>query len=696
MGERVNCLEKMFSHITELTGSYLSVQLESEQQVQIFSVHKPLTSSLQNPQSLLHDPQASSGHDPRPSCSLDLQAFTCKLYTSPADQIKKPCKNATEQYSVLGDNCDHKSQTHTGLSEKKENVRGKLEPSSVEPSSETVGSMPKYCSQQTLREVAEEESCSQTVKDYEDGLDGVYDSKFGILTPKPESSHALYEYEDCLDQKNEEAYGVEYGYLQLCFEPRELQEVQEDTSDASNSCHDVQEADSSGTEFWWDSLETKELWAGDQAGDKGDNLASSEEYIDCMYYRLFGTSTPIVEAASTGECEEWLDQMFDETVHGFESYNNAMTQEATSVREHATPCHQECRMELEMVSSSEGSVSSNELKCPVIDSENMQEPAIVSGSEGSVSDNKLGCPILDQESMQEPAIVSGSEESVSNNKRRCPISDYSRDPSKSMAGDKDSTKESASDTTTTWEDITIRQLHSSSMLRVPVVVQGEKINAVVDTAAEVTVISDTVFREMEPKPPCLKKVILHMAACDMKMTGLIVGPVTLRLGNTDFPEVVYVAPIHDDMLLGLDFLLKQKVNIKLKELCLHVIAADENVPFEIVNSQRNGNSVSRVTTGREEHIPACPTAMMKSSNSHERANSTLQPGRVNTYHKWFLCGLETVQDRMICDGHQAKVIPLCWVPPTLLRNLREVPETAQLHLDNSTSNVSYGQDATDP
>ena len=79
-----------------------------------------------------------------------------------------------------------------------------------------------------------------------------------------------------------------------------------------------------------------------------------------------------------------------------------------------------------------------------------------------------------------------------------------------------------------WEDITICQLCSSSMLRVPVTLQDFKLQAVVDTAAEVTIISDSIFRELQPKPPYLKKVILHTAGRDLRMDGFVVGPVALK------------------------------------------------------------------------------------------------------------------------------------------------------------------------
>ena len=88
-------------------------------------------------------------------------------------------------------------------------------------------------------------------------------------------------------------------------------------------------------------------------------------------------------------------------------------------------------------------------------------------------------------------------------------------------------------------DITICQLSSTLALRIPVILQGRALKAVVDTAAMVTILSDKVYREMKPNSPCLKVVTLQMAVCDMRVDGHIVGPVSLKLGNTIFPEVVY-------------------------------------------------------------------------------------------------------------------------------------------------------------
>ena len=55
-----------------------------------------------------------------------------------------------------------------------------------------------------------------------------------------------------------------------------------------------------------------------------------------------------------------------------------------------------------------------------------------------------------------------------------------------------------------WKDVVICQLRSSSILRVPVILQDVPLKAVVDTAAEVTIISDRICNEMDQKPPFLR------------------------------------------------------------------------------------------------------------------------------------------------------------------------------------------------
>ena len=73
--------------------------------------------------------------------------------------------------------------------------------------------------------------------------------------------------------------------------------------------------------------------------------------------------------------------------------------------------------------------------------------------------------------------------------------------------------------------------------------ENKPIQAVLDTVAEVTIISDKIFPSIKPAPKVIKEVILRPAGRDKAMQGKIVGPVKILLD-------IYVAPIEDEMLLN--------------------------------------------------------------------------------------------------------------------------------------------------
>ena len=175
------------------------------------------------------------------------------------------------------------------------------------------------------------------------------------------------------------------------------------------------------------------------------------------------------------------------------------------------------------------------------------------------------------------------------------------------------------------EDSTICQLSSSATLRIPVILQGIALKAVVDTAATVTIVSNKVYRQWTVNPPCLKPATLKLAGRDTKMDGHIVGPVSLELGSTVFQVVVRVAPIHSDMLIGLDFLLQHGLEISLNELYLLIRADKERIPLEKAKSQIEHYAVSKVTVELLEITRACPT--VKNSHLQERAHCILQQPR---------------------------------------------------------------------
>ena len=178
----------------------------------------------------------------------------------------------------------------------------------------------------------------------------------------------------------------------------------------------------------------------------------------------------------------------------------------------------------------------------------------------------------------------------------------------------------------TTGDFPIGQINPPSSLRVPITLQDRSIKAVIDTAAMVTVISDQIYNEMKPNPPCLKATTLQTAGRNMKMVGRIIGPVSIKLGNVIFPTLVHVAPINNDMLLGLDFLLRIGAGINLKEQHLVVTGATEIVPLEIEYGNRASHTISKITADEVEQSPAIIY------NLQERSCHNLHPDEIYLPH----------------------------------------------------------------
>ena len=97
--------------------------------------------------------------------------------------------------------------------------------------------------------------------------------------------------------------------------------------------------------------------------------------------------------------------------------------------------------------------------------------------------------------------------------------------------------------------VTVLKLSNGVMFRVPVEVQGMQLQAVVDTAAQVTLVSEEFYKSLDPAPPIRKEVVMNTAGKKMQMNGYIAGPFQVVLGTHLFTVEIYVAPIEEDMLL---------------------------------------------------------------------------------------------------------------------------------------------------
>ena len=102
----------------------------------------------------------------------------------------------------------------------------------------------------------------------------------------------------------------------------------------------------------------------------------------------------------------------------------------------------------------------------------------------------------------------------------------------------------------------MRQLKSKSSIMIPILVQGITVGGIINTASEVSIISDKVYNSLPIKPSIVKSIALHSAGRDMSMEGYLIEPITIDIKGLQFNESLYVAPIADAMLIGLDFHVK--------------------------------------------------------------------------------------------------------------------------------------------
>ena len=144
------------------------------------------------------------------------------------------------------------------------------------------------------------------------------------------------------------------------------------------------------------------------------------------------------------------------------------------------------------------------------------------------------------------------------------------------------------------------RVSSNSKFYVSLVVNKLKLRAVVDTAAEVTVISDRLLPLLDPAPPILKKVILRTAGRGQSMTALKIGPISIKLGQTQFNEIVYCASLDDDMLLGLDFLQKYGIDISITQSKL-IVGGEEIHMYYGASSQ--SACIQKVWIARTAVVP---------------------------------------------------------------------------------------------
>ena len=113
----------------------------------------------------------------------------------------------------------------------------------------------------------------------------------------------------------------------------------------------------------------------------------------------------------------------------------------------------------------------------------------------------------------------------------------------------------------TDRSLIIGQLGISSLLRLDLKLINTQGKAAVDTAAEVSIISDKLYNKQKTKPPTLRHAVVNTTGRGMTIDTFIVGPVNFQIGSKFYKTEFYVAPIVDDMLLRLNCMVTYNVTV---------------------------------------------------------------------------------------------------------------------------------------
>ena len=117
--------------------------------------------------------------------------------------------------------------------------------------------------------------------------------------------------------------------------------------------------------------------------------------------------------------------------------------------------------------------------------------------------------------------------------------------------------------------------------------------AVVDSAAEVTIVSDKVYETLKHPSKKLREVTLLAAGRQMATKGFVVGPVRLNIGTQWYSENMYIAPIEQDILLGFDILFHRGKSVL--NIAKGILTFDDQEISLDMGSQYGTPFVARVT-----------------------------------------------------------------------------------------------------
>ena len=167
------------------------------------------------------------------------------------------------------------------------------------------------------------------------------------------------------------------------------------------------------------------------------------------------------------------------------------------------------------------------------------------------------------------------------------------------------------------------------LLVLPGRVNKREADLIIDTGAEVTVISERIASKFKHQPEYREVVNLVGAVPGSKAEAKLAKNLEFKFGSSTFYWDVYVAPIEEDAILGLDFLMYHKVKVDLAnhELCINGISHGAKQRCDNTETFK----VSRIAVAKRTVVPPQTTVHVSCELEHPMDSAfSFQPKRTST------------------------------------------------------------------
>lgn len=162
-------------------------------------------------------------------------------------------------------------------------------------------------------------------------------------------------------------------------------------------------------------------------------------------------------------------------------------------------------------------------------------------------------------------------------------------------------------------------------MHVPVIINETKIYGVVDSGAQVSILSTALYNRLSKKPVLSDQVYIKGISTVGRIRAEVAEKVPFRIGKTDLQLNMLVADINDEMILGLDFLNLNKAIVDYGQYTMNL--NQEVILASDMSSNEGGSTrVYRVTVARTTVIsPHTAQFIQAELNEKPNVDIVIQP-----------------------------------------------------------------------